>query len=55
MIVRQPDYFTAMSKELDSVSLADWKLWLKWQVLHEAAPLLSKPFVDEDFAFFGGR
>jgi putative endopeptidase len=53
VIVRQPDFLTAMSKELDSVALADWKLWLKWQVVHDAAPLLSKPLVDENFAFFG--
>jgi len=52
LIVRQPDYLTAMSKMLDQVPLDDWKIWLKWQVLHTAAPLLSKPFVDENFAFF---
>ena len=53
VVVRQPDYFTAMAKMLDEVPLDDWKTWLKWHVLHEAAPFLSKPFVDEDFAFFG--
>jgi putative endopeptidase len=53
VIVRQPDYFKAMSTELDRVALADWKLWLKWHVLHDAAALLSKPFVDQNFAFFG--
>jgi putative endopeptidase len=53
VIVRQPDYFTAMAKMLDQVPLDDWKTWLKWQVLHEAAPFLSKPFADEDFDFFG--
>ncbi len=53
VIVRQPDYLTAMSTLLDQVPLADWKLWLKWQLVHEAAADLSKPFVDEDFAFFG--
>src|SRR5262249_34078163 len=53
VIVRQPDYFTALAGMLDKISLDDWKLWMKWQVLHDAAPLLSKPFVDENFAFFG--
>ena len=38
---------------LDERPLADWKTWLKWHVLHDAAPFLSKPFVDENFAFFG--
>jgi putative endopeptidase len=52
LIVRQPSYLTGMSKLLLERSLDDWKIWLKWQVLHTAAPLLSKPFVDENFAFF---
>ena len=53
VIVQEPDFFTAMAKALDDVPLDDWKLWLKWKVLHEAAPFLSKPFVDENFAFYG--
>ncbi len=53
VVVRQPDYFTAMARELDQIPLEEWKLWLKWNVIHEAAGFLSKPFVDENFAFFG--
>ncbi len=53
VVVRQPDYFTAMSGLLEKVSLEDWKLWLKWHLLHEYAPVLSKPFVDENFEFSG--
>ena len=53
VVVRQPDYFKALAKLLDSIPLADWKTWLKWQVLLDAAPLLSKPFVQENFEFFG--
>ena len=30
-----------------------WKTWLAWNVLRSHAPLLSKPFVDENFAFYG--
>ncbi len=52
VVVRQPDYFKAISKVLDETPLPDLKAWLKWQILTEAAPYLSKPFVDEDFAFF---
>ena len=52
VVVRQPDYFKAMANLLDSVPLADWKTWLKWQVLLDAAPLLSKPYVQENFEFF---
>ena len=53
LIVRQPSFFTGLAKTLDQVSLDDWKVWLKWHLLHEAAPFLSKPFVDENFAFSG--
>jgi len=52
LVVRQPDYLTAMAKLLDQFPLDDWKTWMKWHVLSGAAPLLSKPFVEEDFAFF---
>ena len=50
--MRQPDYFKAIGTVLDETPLANWKSWLKWQILTDAAPYLSKPFVDEDFAFF---
>jgi putative endopeptidase len=53
VIVRQPEFFSAMATLLDQVSLADWKLWLKWNVLNETAELLSKPYALEHFAFFG--
>ncbi len=53
VIVSEPDYFTALAKLLDEVPLDDWKMWLAWHVVHDAAPMLSKPFVDENFAFYG--
>jgi putative endopeptidase len=52
LVVRQPDYFKALSAVLAETPLSDLKSWLKWHVLTAAAPFLSKPFVDEDFAFF---
>ncbi len=52
LIVRQPEYLKALTTILAGTPLPDLKAWLKWQVLHDAAPLLSKPFVQEDFEFF---
>lgn len=46
-----PDYFKKIDPLLDSIALDDWKLYLRWKVLNNAAPLLSKPFVDQNFAF----
>jgi putative endopeptidase len=52
-VVRQPSYFTGLGRALTEIPLADWKIWLSWRVVHSAAALLSKPFVEENFAFYG--
>lgn len=44
-----PDFFKAMDNELQTVSLADWKTFLRWKLIGSFAPFLSKPFVDENF------
>ena len=36
--VQQPKFFQAMNKQLTSVPLADWKVYLRWQLLSTAAP-----------------
>jgi putative endopeptidase len=38
---------------LASVPLADWKTYLRWHLVHDAAPLLSSTFVNENFDFYG--
>ena len=53
VVVRQPSYFTGLGQALTELPLADWKLWLSWRVVHSAASLLSAPFVEENFAFYG--
>ncbi|WP_435006676.1 M13 family metallopeptidase [Tundrisphaera lichenicola] len=53
VIVGQPSYFSAMSRAIEQAPLEDWKAWLTWNVLRNYAPLLSKPFVDENFDFYG--
>ncbi len=53
VIVAQPSYFTALGQALTDVPLDDWKDWLTWNILRAHAPALSKPFVDENFAFYG--
>ncbi len=49
--VRQPGFFAALDSTLQAVPLADWKTYLRWQVVRAASPLLSTPFVNEDFRF----
>ena len=51
--VDQPKFMAEVDKELATTPLADWKIYLKWQLLNSAAPALSQPFVDANFTFFG--
>ncbi|WP_158825909.1 M13 family metallopeptidase [Mucilaginibacter lacusdianchii] len=53
VIVGQPEYYRAVSKALKTYSLADWKQYLRKNLLNEASPYLSKPFADEEFRFNG--
>ena len=53
VVVRQPSFFQALSTALAEVPIDDWKIWLTWRVVHSTASLLSKTFVDENFAFYG--
>ena len=45
--------FKAMSTELTATSIADWKTYLRWNLINRAASGLSAKFVDEDFHFKG--
>ncbi len=47
-----PDFFKGMNEILDARSLEDWKVYLRWQTLHDAADLLPAAFVNESFNFF---
>jgi putative endopeptidase len=51
--IGQPDFFKALDTRMTDVPLADWKVYLRWHLVHTAAPLIAKPFVDENFDFFG--
>ncbi|NLD78238.1 MAG: peptidase M13, partial [Acidimicrobiales bacterium] len=53
VIVREPSYVTGFAETLAEVPVDDWKLWLRWHVTHDAAPLLSSRFVEENFSFYG--
>lgn len=53
VVVSQPKFITAIGKLIDEISLSDWKLYLKWNLLNESAEALSSAFVNEDFDFNG--
>ncbi len=49
--VGQPEFLVAFDKWLTTIPLSDWKTYLRWQLINNAAPLLSTPFVKENFEF----
>lgn len=51
--IAQPDFFKEIDSALADVSLADWKTYLRWHLIHASASGLSKKFVDENFDFYG--
>src|ERR1043166_1055811 len=48
-----PEFFQAADKMLADVPLADWKTYLRWQLLNAAADALSSKFETENFNFYG--
>ncbi len=51
--VGQIDFFKQMDQSIAAVSLADWKTYLRWHLIHSVAGSLPKKFVDENFDFYG--
>ena len=51
--VSAPNFFKAMNEELEKESVADWKTYLRWHLVHADAAHLSAPFLNENFAFYG--
>ena len=50
--VDQPEFMAEFERQLVSTPIAQWKIYLKWQVLNNAAMALSQPFVDAHFGFY---
>ena len=48
-----PDFFQKVNSAVESISVEDWKTYLRWHAVRAAAPTLSDPFVRENFSFYG--
>ncbi|MFD1859727.1 M13 family peptidase [Aeromicrobium camelliae] len=53
VVVSQPSYLEGLATVLTDELVPAWADWLRWHVVHAAAPYLSSAFVDENFAFYG--
>jgi putative endopeptidase len=49
--VVNPDYFKQINPVIESTPLEDWKVYMTWQMLSNAATWLSDDFVQQDFKF----
>jgi putative endopeptidase len=54
IIVTEPELLKRVNEQLTSVSIANWKTWLRWRVLKLSAPYLQSRIAAEDFAFERG-
>jgi putative endopeptidase len=51
-LVSSPDFFRALDKMLAEHPLEHWKTYMRWQVIHQASPYMTKALEQENFDFF---
>jgi putative endopeptidase len=54
-LVATPDFFKSMNQLIIDTPLEHWQAYLRWQLVHASSPLLSEPFVEERFDFYGRK
>ncbi len=52
VIVGMPKFFGEVSNLLNEVPLADWKTYLRWDLVNRSAEYLSSDFVNQDYKFY---
>jgi putative endopeptidase len=52
VIVGQPEFFQRVDEMISSVAVPEWRAYLRWHLIHSAAPYLSKAFERENFHFY---
>jgi len=51
--VGMPEFFKGMNRVIDAATMEEIRTYLTWNVLNDAAPVLPRAFVDENFSFYG--
>jgi putative endopeptidase len=51
-IVASPQFFRSLEPLIQQHSVDDWKVYLRWHLVHGSAPYLRKAFVDENWNFY---
>ncbi|WP_375426786.1 M13 family metallopeptidase [uncultured Sphingomonas sp.] len=53
VIVAQPSAMTGIARIIGATPLSTWKEYLAYHTIENAAPMLPRAFVNENFAFYG--
>jgi putative endopeptidase len=51
--VSEPEFFKGLDQLIKDTPLTTLTAYLRWQLVRASSAALAKPFVDEDFAFYG--
>jgi putative endopeptidase len=51
-LVSSPQFFRSLEPLIQKHSVDDWKVYLRWHLVHGSAPYLGKAFVDENWNFY---
>ncbi len=52
VVVGQPEFFTNLNTYLKKYSIADWKVYMKWNLINTYASYLSADFDNQNFNFY---
>ena len=50
--VMEPEFFRGVESAIRQISLADWKTYMVWHLVHSEAPMLPARFAEEHFDFY---
>jgi len=52
MNVTEPAFYQALEKALHAHKVAEWRAFLRWNLIRDTSPYLSSPFVNAHFDFY---
>jgi putative endopeptidase len=53
ILVSTPGFFTGIGSLIQKQPLENWKTYLRWHIIHSAAPYLTSSIVNDNFEFYG--
>ena len=51
VLVQNPSFYRSLDSLVTATPIEDWQTYMRWNILKGAAPYLSSPFVNQNFAF----